>query len=127
MPNTTPAVLTTVSDLCWNVNHGTKPAGMLAIQDRYLHAAELIIEHDHLWLKCSNLADGWVELWVYKNKTVRKIIDGLPAEPKTACDHALLGYLFGYNTESICEYIEGKNNDSFPNKTRVNCRYNNVK
>ena len=106
MPNTTPATLTIVEEACYAVNHGMKPAAMLAIQSRYLHSAELIIAHDHLWMKCEILADDWVTVWIYKNETVRKIIDGLPAEPKTACDHALLGYLFGYDTESICEYIE---------------------
>jgi len=106
MPNTTPATLTIVEEACYAVNHGMKPAAMQPVHSRDLHEAELIVEREHLWLKCSLLADDWYEVWVYKNKTVRKIIDGLPAEPKTACDHALLGYLFGYDTESICEYIE---------------------
>lgn len=82
-----------------------KPASCLAIQTRYVDKAIEIIKQYNLNSYKEELSDGWITLWIYKYDYTLEVIKMLPKVPKTVYDHWVLGKLFGYNEESIQEYL----------------------
>lgn len=82
-----------------------KPAALISIQTRYVDAAIEIIEGYKLSYHHAHLADGWVEMWMYKNPTMKEIIECLPNTPTTDFDHWVLGKVFGYSDMEIFTFI----------------------
>lgn len=91
---------------CYMVKRGGKPAASLALQDRYLEAANQIVEENGLSIYVEDLAPGWVTVWVYKYPHVLEVIKAVPQAPTTVFDHWVLGKLFGYSEESIRDFVE---------------------
>lgn len=82
-----------------------KPAALVSIQTRYIDASIKIIESHGLHHHHSQLADGWFELWMYKDPNMKEIIESLPNVPTTAFDHWVLGKMFGYSDIEIFTFI----------------------
>lgn len=90
---------------CLMVGRGCKPVGILPYQSRYHDEVIDIVEGYNLHYISEYLCEGWKTLYVFKHDPLRHVIKELPDNPVTPGQHALLGYLFGYETESICNYI----------------------
>ena len=82
-----------------------KPAALVSVQTRYIDAAIETIESHKLYHHHAHLAEGWVEMWMYKTPTMKEIIECLPSVPTTAFDHWVLGKLFGYSDTEIYTFI----------------------
>jgi hypothetical protein len=82
-----------------------KPASIIAVQTRYVpETVKLIEKQDLLWLE-EYLADGWSDIWIFKEPLMKKIIKSLPDKPKSAYDHWVLGKVFGYSDTEIFSFI----------------------
>jgi len=99
---------TQVEDYCQMVQRGTKPLSLLPHQERYYDEIVEIIKTHKLYYSSEIISEGWRTIFIYKNRAIRFLIPELPQEPKTVSEHALLGYLLGYDTDSICNYILDK-------------------
>lgn len=97
---------TQIEEHCQMVQRGAKPCSLLTIKTEYNHSlVDRIYDEYNLHAISKRSNETFSELWIFKNNSLRFIIDLLPDEPTTPLDHALLGYLFGYDTDSICDYI----------------------
>jgi len=90
---------------CQMVQRGTKPLSILPHQERYYDEIVSIIKKYKLYYSSEIIADGWRTIYIYKNKTLRYLIAEIPMKPEKPSEHALIGYLLGYSTNSICDYI----------------------
>jgi len=93
-----------IAEHCYLVQRG-KPVSVLAYQERYHNEVVELVKEFKLEFKTTTNSKGWGELYIYKNPVLAYVIDELPKEPKTPAEHYLLGALFGYDTNSICEFI----------------------
>lgn len=92
-----------ITEHCYLVQRG-KPVSVLSYQERYHNELSEIIKEAGLLVKCE-IKNSWGVAYIFKNPALRYVLDDLPNEPKTSADHYLLGALFGYDTNSICEHI----------------------
>jgi len=92
-------------ELCQMVNRGAKPCALMTIKDKDLGTAEDICTTENCKYKATVLDDGWVSFWIYKRDELSAVIDCLPATPENYADHYLLGALFGYSNDAICDYL----------------------
>lgn len=97
-----------LTELCQMVYTGTKPCAMIPVMIKNLQAAKIICGMRDCKFKSVELSEGWVTFWVYIRDEISDIIDLLPENPKTKADHYLLGALFGYSNEAICNYIKNE-------------------
>jgi hypothetical protein len=95
-----------LTELCQLVYRGCKPAAMMPIMRKDLRFAKIICTMENCKFKAVELSDEWVTFWVYIRDELSKIIDSLPKQPKTEADHYLLGSLFGYSNEAICDFLK---------------------
>ena len=100
-----------LTELCQMVHRGCKPCAIMPIMDKDIQSAKIICTDENCKFKTIHLSDGWVTLWIYKRNEMSDIIDYLPIEPTTKVDHYLLGSLFGYSHDVICDYLETHNDD----------------
>jgi len=93
---------------CMMVQRG-KPAANLPIHERYVVEATRIIAESYE-LRCHKeyLSDGWVSLWIYKYPHILDVIKALPQTPQTSFEHWVLGKLFGYDENSISEFLDAR-------------------
>lgn len=96
-----------VQAYCMMVKNG-KPAASLAVQERYIDEIITIVKSRQLNSYVECLAEGWKTLWIYKYHHVLEIIRGLPQVPESIVDHWLLGKLYGYDEESIADFLKSK-------------------
>lgn len=87
------------------VQRGCKPASMLQYQERYHADVTNMVRKAGLFYKATLSDHKWGVIIIYKNPRLSLVINELPKEPKTPAEHYLLGALFGYDTDSICNYI----------------------
>lgn len=95
-----------LNEHCQMVRKGAKPVSFFPYQKKYHKPVIDFINKKEICFIYQTISDDWNCLYIFKNKTLKHIIVELPKTPKTPSEHALLGYLVGYDTESICEYIE---------------------
>ena len=95
-----------ITEHCQMIQRGVKPMSFLPIQSRYKHEAIEIINNNNLLFYFEWLYQGWDTVYIFKNSILMKLIKEIPNNPQTASEHALIGYLCGYNTDSICEFIK---------------------
>lgn len=93
-------------ELCQMVYRGAKPCAMLPVMDKDFKNAKRICMLENCKFKAGYLSDGWKTLWVYTRDELPGVIDSLPVVPKSESDHYLLGALFGYSNEEICNYLK---------------------
>ena len=99
-------VLAQLNELCQMVARGCKPVALISIRvPEYQKAIDIIYKEYSLHAIGRQLNESFFSVFIFKNFDLRFVLDLLPDEPKTPADHALLGYLFGYDTDSICKYI----------------------
>ena len=98
-----------LAEICQMVFRGSKPCGMMPIKSEDFQLAKIICIEENCKFKDIYLSKGWKTLWIYVRDEISQVIDQLPEEPKTLADHYLLGSLFGYSNESICDYLERLN------------------
>jgi hypothetical protein len=98
--------LAQLNELCQMVDRGCKPVALISVRvPEYQKAIDIIYKEYSLHAIGRQLNESFFSIFIFKNYDLRFVIDLLPDEPKTPIDHALLGYLFGYNTDSVCKYI----------------------
>lgn len=95
-----------IREHCFLVNSGAKPVSLLLLQGRYYAEVGELIEKYKLKYHFEPLEDEWFTVWIYKKPILKDIISRLKTEPETALDHFILGCLFGYSIEEICNYIK---------------------
>lgn len=96
---------TQIEEHCQMVQRGVKPMSFLPHQERYYDEIIDIIKSHDLNYSSEIISEGWRTIYIYKNKKVRFIIAELSREPKTISEHTLIGFLLGYDINSICDYI----------------------
>ncbi len=94
-----------IEEHCQMVQRGVKPLSLLPHQERYYDEIVSIINEHRLYYSSELNSEGWRTIYIYKNKTLRYLIAEMPMKPETPSEHALIGYLLGYDTNSICDYI----------------------
>jgi len=95
-----------LTELCQMVDRGCKPVALITVRfAEYQKAIRIIYDEYTLHAMPKQLNESFISIMIFKNYDLRFVLDLLPDEPKTPADHALLGYLFGYNTDAICKYI----------------------
>lgn len=99
---------TQIGEHCQMVQRGAKPMSLLPHQERYYDEIIEIIKSHDLFYSSEMISDGWRVVYIYKNKTVRYLIPELPMNPEKPTEHALIGFLLGYDINSICDYITDK-------------------
>ncbi|MNW52994.1 hypothetical protein D3C74_305350 [compost metagenome] len=90
---------------CYMIERGCKPASCMPIQNRYVGMTIDICRSYNVKNYLEKLTDGWMTVWFYKYEHMLDIIRNVPDKPETAYDHWVLGKLFGYDEESIGEFI----------------------
>lgn len=101
-------ILGQVNVYCFMVERG-KPCAMIPIQERHVQKIEEYIKNIFgLNVYTENAVDGWVSLWIYKDKFMLEVIKSLPEKPKTIFEHWVLGKAFGYSDEAIREFLSTK-------------------
>jgi hypothetical protein len=106
MKNLNEFALAQLTELCLMVERGCKPVALISIRfEEYQKAIDIIYNEYKLHAIGKQLNDSFFAVFIFRNFDLRFLIDSIPEEPKTIVDHALLGYLFGYDTDSICKYI----------------------
>ena len=96
-----------IEEHCQMVQRGAKPLSLLPHQERYYDEVVRIINKYGLYYSSELNSEGWRTIYIYKNKTLKYLIAELPIKPEKPSEHALIGYLLGYDTNSICDYILG--------------------
>ena len=99
---------TQIDEHCKMVSRGVKSLSILAHQEKYYDDVVNIIKEANLYYSSEIISDGWRVIYIYKNKTIRFLVPELPQSPTKPSEHALLGLLFGYDINSICDYILDK-------------------
>ena len=98
--------LAQLNELCQMVDRGCKPVALISVRvAEYQKAIDVIYKEYTLHALGKQLNESFFSVFIFKNYDLRFVLDLLPDKPKTPADHALLGYLFGYDTDSICNYI----------------------
>jgi len=107
MKNINQFTLAQLIELCLMVSGGCKPVALISVRmNEYSEVIDVICKDYNLHALSKQLNESFFSIFIYKNNNLRFVLNSLPDEPKTPTDHALLGYLFGYDTDSICEYIK---------------------
>ena len=94
-----------IEEHCQMVQRGVKPLSLLPHQERYYDEIVSIIKKYELHYSSELNGEGWRTIYIYKNKALRYLIAEMPMKPEKPSEHALIGYLLGYDTNSICDYI----------------------
>ena len=98
--------LAQLNELCQMVYLGCKPVALISVRvSEYQNAIDIIYKEYNLHAIENRVNESFFSIFIFKNYDLRFVLNLLPDEPKTPADHALLGYLFGYDTDSICKYI----------------------
>ena len=92
---------------CYMVDRG-KPAACIALQERFIEDNLNFIKSNKLKSYIEPLSEGWVTLWIYKYSHILDVIKSLPQYPTSTFNHWVLGKLFGYDENSISNYLRGK-------------------
>ena len=97
-----------INENCQAVKNGAKAVSFLSCQTRYKKEAQEIVDEHELFCEFEKNANGWYVIYIFKNETLKIIIAELPAKPQTPSEHALLGFLCGYDIDSICKFVREK-------------------
>jgi hypothetical protein len=92
---------------CYMVQRG-KPAACLPLQERYVDEGKSFVASKGLHTYIQQLSEGWVTLWIYKHQHIHEVINHMPQVPDSVIDHWMLGKLFGYDENSISEFLSQK-------------------
>ena len=99
-----------LTELCQMVYRGCKPCAIIPIKTTNLQTAKAICVMENCKFMFVELSEGWVTMWIYIRDELAGVIECLPKTPRTAADHYILGALFGYSNEAICDYLNNINN-----------------
>jgi hypothetical protein len=94
-----------LTELCQMVVRGCKPCAIMPIKTKDLNFAKFLCKREKCLSHSSELNDDWHTLWIFKREELFKVINLLRENPVTEADHYLLGALFGYSNDAICDYI----------------------
>lgn len=94
-----------IEEHCQMVQRGAKPLSLLPHQERYYDEIVEIIKDYKLHWSSETHGNGWRTVYIYKYKALKYLIAEMPNKPEKLSEHALIGYLLGYDTNSICSYI----------------------
>ncbi|AZR72499.1 hypothetical protein BBF96_03340 [Anoxybacter fermentans] len=100
-------VLGQLDAYCYMVERG-KPAAMIPVQKHYTAEAIKFISkcsNSKLKVFVENLSDDWDTLWIYKYPHILEVIKELQQAPDNIFSKWALGKLFGYDEESIQNFI----------------------
>lgn len=95
--------------LAYEVNRRVKPCSLQTIKRQEICKVEEIIKKEGLCLYTQSLTDEWVAVYIYKHPHILNVIQGSPDAPNSIYDHWILGKLFGYDEQSIHEFLETRN------------------
>lgn len=82
-----------------------KPASNFPLQTRHEKQLRLIVEEEGVNIHIEHLSEGWFTVWIYKYPHILDVIKEIPSNPKSTYDHWILGKLFGYEENSIYDFI----------------------
>lgn len=91
------------------VYRGAKPLAVMPIKESDKQIAKITVIKENCKFRIESTVEGWCVIWIYIKDELMDVIDCLSNIPETAADHYLLGSLFGYSNESICEFIDQQN------------------
>ncbi len=91
--------------LCQMVYRGSKPCAVIPILNKDFQIAKSKCIMENCKFKGVKLNNDWVTFWIYIRDEISEIIDTLPQTPETKADHYILGSLFGYSNNAICDFI----------------------
>jgi len=97
-----------LTELCQMVYRGAKPCAMVPVMNKDFKMAKIICTMENCKFKALNLSDGWKTFWVYIRDELIEVIDSMPPELETEADHYLLGALFGYSNDAICDFLRNE-------------------
>jgi hypothetical protein len=91
-------------ELCQMVYHECKPCAMIPIKKKDKDYALHICNND-VYTYIEDIDKKRIEFWMFKRIELLDVIKLLPDNPQTKADHYLLGALFGYSNNAICDYL----------------------
>jgi hypothetical protein len=103
MNDFTKGQLTALSQM---VYRGCKPASMIAIKENDFAEAVKICDQEKCRYYTFDLPNNWIEFWIYERKELLSVIKLTKSKPENEEDHYLLGALFGYSNDKICDYLK---------------------
>ena len=92
-------------DAAYLVARGVRPAASAAIVQRDLERAREVAAGCGVGFLDFPLAEGWREVWVYREPHLRYVIIQTERKPATAYEHWVLGKLFGYSEDAIAGFL----------------------
>lgn len=101
-----------IQDNCDSINTG-KPCSALSVKIIDSEEAKNIVIENRLNVYTKLSSDDWVEFWIFKRIELLKIIKKMPDNPKSNFDHFMLGCLFGYDINSILDFINKLNGKDY--------------
>jgi len=90
---------------CMMVKNG-KPAALLSIKSSHVDSALELIKNYELHAYVEKLTDDRKSIWIYKFPHILEVIKSTGQAPITNVDHWILGKLFGYDEQSINDFLE---------------------
>jgi len=102
-----------LTELCQLVYRECKPCAMIFLKDEDIEMAENICMMENCKYKAVYLSDGWKSFWIYIRDEISEIIETLPEKPETKADYYLIGSLFGYSNNTICNSISTQHTSNF--------------
>lgn len=95
-----------IAEHCFFVKTG-KPCSVLLIKTKDIEFGLRLVKKNNLYCFIEKTEDkDWCDLWIFARKELKEIIHKMPQNPKTPFDHFILGCLFGYSIEAICNFIK---------------------
>lgn len=92
-----------------SVVDGKQTISVMMVHARNVEAVNKAVDTANIYNRVRKVGDGeWYEYLLYRNVTLYPLLDIIPMVPRNNKDHALLGFLFGYDPEAIADFIRTK-------------------
>lgn len=82
-----------------------KPVYVCNLKENELIEAEQMVKDEELYAYPVPASTGWIHFYAYKYPHLLEVIKSAPNQPQTAYDHWVLGKMFGYDEQSIHEFV----------------------
>lgn len=97
-----------IDENCRLINIGCKPASLFTISEFDENEVIKSIKKNSLNYAVQYLGSHAVNVWIFKNPTLRLIIENLKYPMMNPADHFLLGSILGHSIDSTLEYIKNR-------------------